>query len=722
MQPYSPEFAQKHLLPQQDALLIGGNRYRAVMDERGGYVEESGSGGTRRLAIDHVLGGKNTYYFLTPLDRGRLQVLPVAYDVGTKRWYDMAASGVRMHAEAPMDQPLPWTDPLFTFNTACYSCHVSQLQTNYDSATDSYQTTWREPGINCETCHANGTEHVALYKKDLNAKHQDMRILRTTQFTTAQRNEMCAPCHAKMSPISPGYQVTQRFFDHYDLVSFEDPDFYPDGRDLGENYTYTSWLLSPCVRDGKFDCIHCHTSSGRYRFATENPNGACAPCHNDQIRNADAHTNHKAGSPGSRCIDCHMPKTRFANMNRSDHSMLPPTPAVALRFKSPNACNLCHQDKDPQWADAQVRRWQTRDYQKPVLERAALIDAARRRDWSRLPAILAYINSPQGEPVFQVALIRLLAACPDQRKWPVLQRQLKHHHPLVRAAAASSFDGAVTPEIRGSLLSAVADDYRLVRIRAADSLAGVPLDDVPVAQREVASKASTELINAYQARPDDYSSQTNLGNYYLDTGDLTRAAQSYERALKLRPDSVPTMVNASMAYGRAGRLVDAERVLDEAVRVSPQSAPAHFNRGLLKAELRKLPEAEESLRKVLTIDPSSAQAAYNLCVLLAQTKPADALSFCNQAVQAAPGEDKYIYTLAFFLAKSGQAVSATKLLEKHWKSGRAGWDSRMLLADLYARSNRKAQAASLYRGLRAVRGLTDDRRALLESRLASLSR
>ena len=180
-----------------------------------------------------------------------------------------------------------------------------------------------------------------------------MRILRTTQFTVEQRNEMCAPCHAKMSPVSAGYQVTQRFFDHYDLVTLEDPDYYPDGRDLGENYTYTSWLMSPCLREGKLDCIHCHTSSGRYRFATENPNGACLPCHQERLRMSQAHSHHKPGTPGGNCIDCHMPKTRFANMNRSDHSMLPPTPAATLKFKSPNACNLCHKDKSASWADAQ---------------------------------------------------------------------------------------------------------------------------------------------------------------------------------------------------------------------------------------------------------------------------------------------------------------------------------------------------------------------------------
>ena len=49
----------------------------------------------------HALGGKNVYYFLTPLERGRLQTLPVAYDVRTKQWFDTAASGVRHFGSGP---------------------------------------------------------------------------------------------------------------------------------------------------------------------------------------------------------------------------------------------------------------------------------------------------------------------------------------------------------------------------------------------------------------------------------------------------------------------------------------------------------------------------------------------------------------------------------------------------------------------------------------------
>ena len=250
-------------------------------------------------------------------------------------------------------QPVDWKDPAYTFNTSCYSCHVSQLSSNYDLKTDTYKTTWAEPGINCETCHGPSAEHNRVFREaPKGQKPEDIKIISWKNFTPEQKNAACSICHAKMSPVTATFAPGDRFFDHFDLATLEDPDFYPDGRDLGENYTYTSWLMSPCAKAGKLHCVTCHTSSGRYRFkAEEKANDACMPCHEKHVKDAPAHTHHQEGSAGNKCISCHMPMTSFARMNRTDHSMLPPTPAATIAYKSPNACNLCHTDKDAAWAD-----------------------------------------------------------------------------------------------------------------------------------------------------------------------------------------------------------------------------------------------------------------------------------------------------------------------------------------------------------------------------------
>jgi hypothetical protein len=64
------------------------------------------------------MGGKNVYYFLTMLDRGRLQVLPLAYDVPRKSWIDATASTMA-HDRGPTAQPIYWRDPMLTFNHYC---------------------------------------------------------------------------------------------------------------------------------------------------------------------------------------------------------------------------------------------------------------------------------------------------------------------------------------------------------------------------------------------------------------------------------------------------------------------------------------------------------------------------------------------------------------------------------------------------------------------------
>ncbi|MBT4409608.1 MAG: hypothetical protein HOC82_07165, partial [Bacteroidetes bacterium] len=229
----------------------------------------------REYPVIHALGGKYIYYFLTPFENGRLQVLPLAYDLKKAEWYNTPASAVRHFVDPLEDEELDWHNFAYTFNTSCHSCHVSQLENNYDHESDQYITTWREAGINCETCHGPSQDHVEIFRKIKDGEvPEDIGLIVTKTFTHEQHNSSCAPCHAKMRSLTLSYPPGERFFDHFDLVTLEDPDFYPDGRDLGENYTMTGWHQGACAQSGLLDCIHCHTSSGRYRFANENHNGA----------------------------------------------------------------------------------------------------------------------------------------------------------------------------------------------------------------------------------------------------------------------------------------------------------------------------------------------------------------------------------------------------------------------------------------------------------------
>jgi len=75
MQSYTEKFASMNLTACEQEIEVGGQRYQAFIKEGEGYVLERDSDTEKRLPILHVLGGKNVYYFLTPLEKGRLQTL-----------------------------------------------------------------------------------------------------------------------------------------------------------------------------------------------------------------------------------------------------------------------------------------------------------------------------------------------------------------------------------------------------------------------------------------------------------------------------------------------------------------------------------------------------------------------------------------------------------------------------------------------------------------------
>lgn len=726
MQPYTPEFARANLTPQTKDLVIAKYRYRADIGSKSGWVMETDpKGRKKRYPILQALGGKNVYYFLTPLARGRLQTLPVAYDVHTKQWFDTAASGVRHFDSVPPEAPLHWKEWPYTFNTACFNCHVSQLSSNYDLKTDTYRTTWAEPGINCETCHGPSKEHNEVMQAAPKGQvPPDLKIISVKKFTHEQHNASCGSCHAKVSPLTAAFPPGGRFFDHFDLVTLENPDYYPDGRDLGENYTYTTWLMSPCVKAGQLDCLKCHTSSGRYRFKDEaKANDACLPCHAERVKDAAAHIHHPSDKPGTptKCISCHMPMTTFARMNRSDHSMLPPAPAATLKYGSPNACNSCHKDKSAAWADQNVRQWRTRDYQAPLLKRASLIEAARKRDWEKLPEMLAYITNPGRNEVFATSLIRLTAAAPDERVRPMLLKAIQDPSPLVRAAAAEVLSVRPSKESFQALVAAAGDSYRLVRVRAAASLAAYPPNWVQAQEQKRVQQATEEYLTSLTARPDQWTSHYNLGNYYLNRGDVKQALASYDIALKIEPRAAMVMVNAAMAYAQMDDKGMAEKFLRQAIKIAPDNATAHFNLGLLQAEGNRVKEAEQELKEAFRLDPKMAPAAYNLCVLTIKSRPAEALSWCRKAVALNPQEPKYAYTLAFYQKEQGDFKGAGATLQDLVTQRPDFVDGYLLQAEIYVQQGDRPQAETLLRQVLQEKNLTPRDRGRITAMLEKLT-
>lgn len=709
MQAFSGAFARS-LVPMKEEMQIGEDRFIIELNDAGGVMRQTdASGATRTYPVLHALGGKNVYFFLVPLEKGKLQVAPLAYNVHTHEWYDSTGSMVRHFNSGIVDAALDWTDRQLTFNTACHDCHVSQLSKNYDPATDSYTTTWTEPGINCEVCHGPGEAHVKAAHEALarGEKLEDVRLQRFHKdLNMAQRDATCAPCHAKMLPLSDAFLPGELFFDHYDLLSYESHDFYADGRDLGENYTQTGWMANPCANSGQLECIHCHTSSGRFRFK-ENPNQACLPCHQKRVDTVLEHSHHPADANVS-CIDCHMPMTAQSHMHRSDHSFRPPSPAASMAFGSPNACNLCHNNKeaitgeftghrqeDMEWANEHVVKWHGEDAGAAILELGHIIQACRDGAWEKLPEILAYLESPKSDPAARVAILRLLNQCPDSAKWPAIRRQLNSESEWVRSAAAASLEFDESPETTRLLLKATGDDFRTVRIRAAAALLGRNLARYGDKGRKAFEAARDEYWNSLEIWPDRWSTYFNQGVYFDRTGEPEKALAAYRKAMELRDDVVPPLLNASMVYARAGDSTNAYELLKQAYEIEPGSPQVNFNMALIEAEFGQLDECEKHLRAALKAQPHMASAAYNLGVLLCQQNKEEGYEWLRKAVLQAPENWNYLYSYHYFLEQNNRASEIEDVLKAVVASGRAPAKAYFALVAEYQSRGALAEAAEI---------------------------
>jgi hypothetical protein len=99
------------------------------------------------------------------------------------------------------------------------------------------------------------------------------------------------------------------------------------------------------VKPARAVCLTCHSPGS--------PNGP----HN--VATLDEHSHHKAGSAGSDCVACHMPKiaVEMADTNVRSHTFAFITPTMTDEYKMPNPCTSCHADRSTGWAREAISGW-----------------------------------------------------------------------------------------------------------------------------------------------------------------------------------------------------------------------------------------------------------------------------------------------------------------------------------------------------------------------------
>ena len=260
----------------------------------------------------------------------RVQVLRICWDTKRKEWFYLHPPDVRERL-AP-DDDLHWTGVAQRWNNMCADCHSTNLQKNYDVATNTYHTTFSEIDVSCETCHGPGSVHVEL----ANAKSLFWDRKRGYGLARLKDNaetliQTCAPCHSRRSHVYPGFPPGGNYYDYYNNELLQRTTYHADGQILDEVYEYASFIQSKMYHKG-IRCTDCHDPHKAKPKYTGN--ALCTSCHQHPAGKYDtpAHHFHQPDSTGAACVECHMPQTTYMEVHPQARSQ---PPQSAARFECP---------------------------------------------------------------------------------------------------------------------------------------------------------------------------------------------------------------------------------------------------------------------------------------------------------------------------------------------------------------------------------------------------
>ena len=573
----------------QGSATLHGNRFQLRSANGEFFIAESYlTGKLQEHRVEYTLGSRRIQHYLTTIDKGLIVVLPPSWDVERREWFD------NMDIVNPAGTG---GTPIQQWNKHCVGCHVSGEEKNFRPTTQDYRTQWTDFGTSCERCHGPGRAHADAYSRSAATRPIGQRlIVKPTRLDAQTSSMICAQCHSLRNVINPGYTAGDDYFDYfvprleYDPGTDRELPYWPDGRPRRFSNDAIGLWQSACYRRGGATCTTCHADP-HVPNVDRNPalapanNALCTQCHSGIGQQLTAHTRHSAGSPGSSCVECHMPKTVISiNATMRDHTMSLPAPENTVAFSIPNACNACHTDKKPAWAVNVLSAWWPNGRRGRLVERAHVFTAARRNAPEALDRLVAIAGDLDAGPLIQATAVGYLRRYPGARAREALLTSARADSPAIRAAAVASL-GSV-PEgddgvVRAALVAALSDPRRAVRIAALVSLInahGSPLASADAARLQAVGREFSALSTLYE---DDPGFDRDLGVVHLLGADVDRAAEMLQLSLRLDPRQQSIGFLLALARLGQGRVEDARALLEGVPASDPSYAAARRRLQLL---------------------------------------------------------------------------------------------------------------------------------------------
>ena len=625
------------------AFFRDGDKFIIRTEGPAGYAED--------FEIKYTFGWTPLQQFLAeiPDGRGRLQALHVAWDTDQNKWFDLYPIDT-IHSSDWMH----WTNGAMTWNTMCADCHSTNLRKNYSAATDAYFTTWSAINVSCEACHGPGRKHVDYVNSDSYEKKTPVKgafMVQGKNIPPIQQIEQCATCHSRRSSLTPDYDHSGRFMDHYIPAILSDNLYYADGQILEEDYVYGSFLQSNMFQSG-VKCTDCHDPHSAQ--LKREGNNLCLSCHSPATYNNSDHHFHPLDTESALCISCHMPgKYYMGNDFRRDHSFRVPRPDLSVNFHTPNACTGCHTDKPTEWAAEAVRNWYGPERKTHFSDKLLRGASGSEKD------LISLIKDPNEPGIVRATAAFYLGNFSDEIAYQALAGSIQDRDALVRINAINGLANHPV-ENRIRLLSPLLSDrIRAVRVTAAIVLADAKIHQLPLRYQEAFTSARQECEAMLFHNADLNPGQFQLGQYYDRQGRDSLAIISYLKAIKQDSLFNGPRLNLARLYNKTGQNEKAIRALKDAITVEPDDPDACYSLGLVLAEEQMYNEAVIYFRESARINPENTRNYYNWGLVLHQDKKyKEAILVFKKGLLVDEGADDIRYALAITYFESGNDKDA----------------------------------------------------------------
>ena len=665
----------------------------------GFFVETEGRGGeTREYEIAYVFGVEPLQQYLVGFPDGRFQVLRQAWDSrpeedGGQRWIHLYP-GERI----PPDDVLHWTGPNQNWNFMCSECHSTNLKKGYDVESDSFETTWSEIDVSCESCHGPGSDHAGWARGDklghdglvvrLNEGPDvrwdiDAATGNATRSPVRQERtqvELCARCHSRRSLVSEDYVHGRPFMDTHRPALLRSPLYHTDGQILAEVYVYGSFLQSKMFDKG-VTCSDCHDP---HSVELHTPGTAlCARCHLAEKYDSEDHHHHQPETRGSACVDCHMPERLYMVVDgRRDHSFRVPRPDLSARLSTPNACNDCHDDRSSEWAARAVEGWF--GDRRPAHYTEALHVSASGGAGS-MRATLDLATDPAAPPIVRATAVERLSRLQSPDALAALERAVGHADPILRLAgvtALEAFDPRAILQLAFPLLN---DPVRTIRIEAARVLGSVPGELLNDSQRSAIRGGLRAYIESQLVNAERGETHLNIGVAQIQLGNLDEAQRAYELAIDRTPSFMPAYVNLADLHRIRGRDDAGEPVLRAGLALAQDQPDLSHALGLLLIRKGRLDEALEPLgRAAAALDAVPAYSYVYGVALESAGRKAEALRVLREAHERFPDDVELLMGLIAVARSAGERRAALDYARKLTALTPADPGLRQLIAELEA--------------------------------------